>query len=45
MRSYLFHHTALTKWINIFGWNERIYFEIGFTYLGIKATNKAKECL
>ena len=45
MRSYLFHHSALNKQINIFSWNKLTYFEIGFVCSGIKATNKVKEYL
>ena len=45
MRSYLFHHSALNKWTNIFSWHKPTYFVIGFAYLGLNTTNKVKECL
>lgn len=42
MIHYLFHHGALTTWTNISGWNELIYFEIGFTCSGIGPPIKSK---
>lgn len=45
MRSYLLHHSTLTKWTNITSWNKMIYFKIGLACSDIRATNKVKEYL